>query len=173
MEIITRQEAKILGLKTYFTGEACKHGHLSTRRSSNGSCSECSKIQLRNRDPQRKSMLAKEYYKRHAQNRATYSRKYREENPEKVRATQKSYRERNTKAILARNAKRRADKMLRTPKWSETSAIRQFYLECPEGYHVDHIVPLLGKSVCGLHVLSNLQYLPALGNLKKGNSFEA
>jgi len=56
-----------------------------------------------------------------------------------------------------------------TPKWSDRAAVDLFFSACPEGYHIDHIVPLRGKSVCGLHVLENLQYLPAQENMRKSN----
>lgn len=59
------------------------------------------------------------------------------------------------------------------PSWADTQAITDFYKNCPEGYHVDHIIPLKGKYVCGLHVLYNLQYLPAAENLTKSNYHES
>lgn len=58
-----------------------------------------------------------------------------------------------------------------TPPWADIEAIRAFYRACPPGCHVDHIVPLNGRGVSGLHVLENLQYLPAVENLRKGNKF--
>lgn len=36
-------------------------------------------------------------------------------------------------------------------------------------WHVDHVVPLKGKDVCGLHLWTNLQVIPKLLNLRKGN----
>lgn len=60
----------------------------------------------------------------------------------------------------------------RMPKWADISKIKEIYYNCPEGYHVDHIVPLQGTLVSGLHVEYNLQYLLAEDNLKKHNKFE-
>lgn len=68
----------------------------------------------------------------------------------------------------------RAKRKLRFPRWitkTERIQIRRFYENCPDGYHVDHIIPLMGKTVSGFHMLSNLQYLPAIENIKKGNRF--
>ena len=59
------------------------------------------------------------------------------------------------------------------------SKIKYIYRNCPDGYHVDHIVPLKGVDingchvVCGLHVDNNLQYLTAQENLNKHNKFIA
>jgi len=71
-------------------------------------------------------------------------------------------------------AKRKAAKLQRTPKWlteQQLSEIRKLYETCPKGYHVDHIVPLQGKNVSGLHVPWNLQVIPAKDNIKKSNKF--
>jgi hypothetical protein len=57
------------------------------------------------------------------------------------------------------------------PIWANLKKIMEIYVNRPEGYHVDHIIPLRGKTVSGLHVESNLQYLPALENMKKHNKF--
>lgn len=65
----------------------------------------------------------------------------------------------------------RTAKMQRTPKWSETDKIKEFYAKCPEGCAVDHIIPLQGDNVSGLHVLNNLQYLTKSENSSKRNKY--
>ena len=70
-----------------------------------------------------------------------------------------------------RTAKYRTSKQQRTPKWAELELIKQFYINCPKDKVVDHIIPLQGKTVCGLHVINNLQYLTNSENCRKNNKF--
>lgn len=57
------------------------------------------------------------------------------------------------------------------PSWANIDKLREIYVNRPDGYHVDHIIPLRGKYVSGLHVENNLQYLPAKENMIKHNSY--
>jgi len=97
---------------------------------------------------------------------------YREVNKEDILVKAKAYYEANKPAYFARAARRRATKLNATPLWCETELIKEFYANRPEGYHVDHIVPLQHPLVCGLHCIDNLQYLTAEENLSKSNKFE-
>jgi len=98
-------------------------------------------------------------------------RAYREANPQKRSALRKKWRLANPGKEAARRASRKAAELHRTPAWRDVSAIRFFY-ECrPEGCHVDHILPLRGAAVSGLHVAENLQWMPALDNLRKSNRY--
>lgn len=56
-----------------------------------------------------------------------------------------------------------------TPKWVNIDELCWFYAYTPKGYEVDHIIPICGENVCGLHVPWNLQYLPIKENYKKSN----
>jgi len=84
-------------------------------------------------------------------------RRWQQAHPEKVRL---------------KSATERAIRLQRIPPWANLKVIEIFYLNCPRGHHVDHIVPLRGILVSGLHVENNLQYLTEIDNLSKGNKFE-
>jgi len=106
---------------------------------------------------------------------------YRKDNPDRVKAMQKAWRKQNPSKCRALNRKYEQRKAKACPTWltpEQLSEIQQYYwlakdLQSVTGevYHVDHIVPLKGKNVCGLHVPWNLQVLPADINMSKGNSF--
>lgn len=77
---------------------------------------------------------------------------------------------------LCDGAARRSGLERATPVWADRGAIRQVYEECAAitrrtgvVHDVDHIVPLRGKAVCGLHVHWNLRVIPRHENAKKGN----
>lgn len=121
----------------------------------------------------------KEYQKQYYENNIEKFLEYYEKNKEKICTRTKKYRESNKDKILARNAKRRADKIKATPKWLSKEQLLEisfYYWLCglmsednDIKYHVDHIVPLQGKDVCGLHVPWNLQILEASENIRKSN----
>lgn len=104
-----------------------------------------------------------------------------EANLEWVKKSKRVYRDANPGKTRADYAKRRATKLRATPKWlteEHWKEIEDFYFLAQElawlnqdgkPFHVDHIVPLRGNNICGLHVPWNLQLLPARENMSKGN----
>lgn len=119
-------------------------------------------------------------YRKANQKRATaYLAAWRKANPERAAELLSEYRKANPDKINAQVAKRRAAKLRATPPWltkDDFAAIQQFYTMSNQLtelngkiYHVDHIIPLLGKTVCGLHVPWNLQILDGPENLAKSN----
>lgn len=89
----------------------------------------------------------------------------------------KAWREANPAKHCAKSNLRRANKINATPAWANHFFIGEVYdlarlRTKATGFvwHVDHIVPLKGKNVCGLHVEYNLQVIPAIENYRKNNS---
>lgn len=104
-------------------------------------------------------------------------------NQDKLKAIYRDWAQRNKSKVNANWMKREASKKQRTPPWLTKEHKKQIEIEyalsawCTEvmgePYHVDHIVPLQGKTVSGLHVPWNLQVLPAKINQQKSNRLAA
>lgn len=95
----------------------------------------------------------------------------REKNRAKMLASTRKWRKANLAYDAQRQRERSAVKLQAMPHWANKEKILEIYKHCPKGYHVDHIIPLRGKLVNGLHVENNLQYLLASENYRKGNSY--
>lgn len=102
----------------------------------------------------------------------TYHRVLHNATIEHQKERSKKYYNTHKKEALIKAAFRRAELINRTPQWVDKTKIQEVYKNCPEGYHVDHVIPLNGDLVSGLHVPENLQYLTAKENLAKSNKFE-
>lgn len=118
-------------------------------------------------------------------------RQYRQANKDKIREYNQRYNARKPEVLsnarekwLAANPERAAENKARRkaiekhamPKWADRNAIENIYKQRIElekvtemQWHVDHIIPLQGKTICGLHIAENLQVLPATVNMQKSN----
>jgi len=109
------------------------------------------------------------------------NRQYYEQNKSEILSHKKQYKIENRARYTALGRLRETKKTHRTPPWltvEQQQQIQKIYQDaCKKTkangieYHVDHIVPLCGKNVSGLHVPWNLQILTAADNLKKHNKF--
>lgn len=122
-----------------------------------------------------------------------YQKVYREENSETLKINKKvwyektkertkpqrsEYKKNNRAWFNQLNAERRAMHKSATALWGDKKVIREIYelaKMCSDTsgipHHVDHIIPIKGKNVCGLHVENNLQILSATANISKGNRY--
>lgn len=182
--LITRAEAKREGLTRYFTGDPCIRGHIAERHTANGDCNVC-------------ACAKKRAYKRlHASTVNAANQRYRRDNLEAAKAREASLRQRNADQMringaryrssergrtmhAARESRRRADLLQRTPLWSDATAIEKIYAEAVRlsietgiPHDVDHVIPLKGKLVSGLHVANNLRPVHASINRRKHNQFD-
>lgn len=108
-----------------------------------------------------------------------YYKGYRDRAAERIRATLGRYRSNNRGKLAAKASRRRGRRLQATPAWltdQQWDAIFAIYDEAARvsdetgvPHHVDHIEPLQGKEVCGLHVPWNLRIIPADENIRKSN----
>lgn len=153
----TRKEARAAGASIYFTGRPCPHGHIA-RRYVCGGCHTCVSIGRAGRD----KIAQQRRRKRHANKIREYAARYRREH--------KHPRRRYAAKAAERGAEKRLQQKRAVPAWADRNAIMAIYREARAlGVHVDHVVPIKSPLVCGLHWEGNLQLLPAIDNIRKGN----
>jgi hypothetical protein len=114
---------------------------------------------------------AKRYYQEHKERLDKENKKWAKNNREQSNLIKRNWRKLNPKQHRKTQAARRARLLKATPKWADLEKIKQVYLNCPSNMEVDHVIPLKGKNICGLHIETNLQYLSKSDNCKKGNKF--
>ena len=165
----------------------------------NSRCRDCMKV-VKAKDYQdnkeKISVIHKQYRLDNNEHIVEYRRKYYIENKDCVDEKNKQWRLDNLAQAKETNAKwkrehkgavnaycaiRRAAKLLRTPSWlteNDKMVISNLYEqaqtlteETGDVYHVDHIIPLQGDLVSGLHTTDNLQVILAFDNLSKNNSY--
>lgn len=133
---------------------------------------------------------SREYAKNHLAEQNAQKLQWRRDNLEKTRAVEQAYRDRNRDSCNARikewkdkNPHFRAEETIRrlaakngaTPTWADREKILAIYAaasqrrQAGDECHVDHLVPLRSKLVCGLHCEANLAIVPAVENLRKNN----
>jgi hypothetical protein len=194
------EEAQQRGEAFYFSGRPCVNGHFSLRRvrgGKDGGCQGCKIIadasyskknratkrvhaqKYKEANAERIAAERKERYLREQQRASEMSRKWYSENKRRKAKTMKENR-----LIKAADHRRRAMERFHhtkraKPKWCDDEAVAQVYRQAQLAslvfglpHHVDHIIPLRGKLVCGLHVHNNLQILDVWDNCSKGNSYD-
>lgn len=189
--VLRLKEAKMLGLDFYDNGKPCKNGVFGMKKTTQEGkcfCSACYK-ELKNRIikwqenkrrlsgiPQRSLSVQtkqekKEVYKKWVEkNRAKVNeqqRKWRQANKEKHRPYQSAYNAIRWKRTSIPLAKLHLEQIVKIYE-KRDQKIKQTGTD----HHVDHIIPIKGKNICGLHVPWNMQILPAKENRQKSNKFD-
>ena len=97
-------------------------------------------------------------------------------NPDKVNTKRRKWCKANPDKVNATTARRRAARVQATPAWADEFILSEAYAlavlrtkATGVSHHVDHIVPLKVKTVCGLHCEHNLRVIPGRDNASKGN----
>jgi hypothetical protein len=124
-------------------------------------------------NPEKKKERDRNYYIANKEHKIRSAKEWDQNNAEKRKEITNNYSKRNQKKKNARTARYRAAKIQATPKWltqQQIDEMARIYTNCPPGFDVDHIIPLRGKGVRGLHVPWNLQYLSHLDNMRKSNN---
>jgi hypothetical protein len=182
----SREEAEELGSTAYFTGEACRNGHLSPRNTKKAKCVAClneAQARRRERNPGEDAQISARYRARNMEMVRAMDRKRYQEDPEGRKKHIRAYNLRFPDRLALNRGYRNGSVLRATPKWlteKHHQKIRDLYLtarrltrESGMSFEVDHIEPINGRVSCGLHVPWNLQVITATSNRRKSNNLAA
>tara|TARA_R110002020_G_scaffold475356_1_gene709740 strand:+ start:2837 stop:3448 length:612 start_codon:yes stop_codon:yes gene_type:complete len=202
MKIISRKEAKALGLKYYFTGKPCKQGHTSEKQTKKGYCCECARNQskkyaAKNKEKISEGMKAwrssnKEHISNYNASRKDKLNEWVANNPERVREIRRNYKKRNPMLVFTRGTLERLERRSDARKYESLLGYTQEdfinHIESQFGdgmswgnrseWHIDHIRPIksfLDEGITDpkiINALANLQPLWAHENRSKGAKYE-
>jgi hypothetical protein len=131
-------------------------------------CNAAADAKRRRENPDSYKEKDRRYYEKHRDKLRERKNRYNENNRDKYRAIRRATYHRNKHNGKNRAAQVKRDTQKRTATTTdaaELAMIQQFYAECPEGYQVDHVMPL---ALGGRHELANLQWLEESLNKAKG-----
>jgi len=102
VHVISRNQARSIGMKRFFTGVPCRHGHISERVVSSSSCLSCDaekSARYRVENPESARRSVRESYAKNREKRAETNRIYIERNIESIRKRKEEYRKENQEKI--------------------------------------------------------------------------
>lgn len=179
----TPKEALAVGSRFYFSGVPCVNGHLAKRKVNARYCPLCQTqhaLKHRRKDPERMRQYWAERRKARREQISEYGKRRRAEDRERDFAVRDRYRRANLDKDAAKTMRRKAAKLKAIPPWCDLGEIARIYAEAARitaetgvPHEVDHIHPLQGKMICGLHVHTNMQILTKTENSRKKNLFNA
>lgn len=127
-------------------------------------------------DPEKNKRQVYEWNIKNIERRREIARSYANRNPEKMAERSAKWQKENPGRVAAKTNAYEAAKIRAIPSWANLQKISEIYDEASMlaketgiDYHVDHVIPLRGKTVCGLHCEANLMILEAIKNRSKGN----
>ena len=98
---VTREEAHSLGLKRYFSGKPCRHGHLGERSVASGACVGCERA-YREKAAVRRADYSRRWSKLHPEKKREADKKWRATNPERSRENNRACKQRRLGIIATR-----------------------------------------------------------------------
>lgn len=172
IHIMKRRHAASIGLRHYFTGKPCAHGHFDLRFTSTGQCCECMRIISSSKE---KKEYDREYQNKNAGKILKRRRVYRVKNKDKIKQKSDIWIYKNKDRVQAikhtYKIKRRAKEASGVSSseladWSSKQDKICYWCgdNCADNYHIDHYEPL---SKGGTHEIENLVIACQTCNLRK------